>query len=367
MNSPRAKERRRRKSSADERSHPSLPPEARGNVTIENVYPEVDCGRYPVKREVGQDFEVWADVFNSGHDSVAVEILHRGEGAVEWNRVPANYFDNDRWFGHFALDAIGRHQYTVEAWTDRYSTLLSGLERWLRAGEDPSPDLEDMRRLIDDARKNAGTKDAPRISRFLAMIGETGNASEFLSMASDRELKDLVARNAPKSDRVRYRTLEVVVDRREASLASWYEMFHRSQGKVEGRSGTFKDCETRLPEIKRLGFNVVYLPPIHPVGRTNRRGRGNLGPAKAGEPGSPWAVGSEEGGHTSVNRELGTMEDFERFVSKAKEMGMEVALDLSFQCSPDHPYVKVHPEWYHHRSDGSIRYAENPPKRYYDI
>ncbi|MDA4118636.1 MAG: alpha-1,4-glucan--maltose-1-phosphate maltosyltransferase [Thaumarchaeota archaeon] len=335
-------------------------------MTIENVFPELDCGRFPVKRSVGDTFEVWADIFRYGKDEIRASLKHRKAGSDAWKEVPMSYYDNDRWVGRFVLEEVGIHEYTIQAWTDAFATALHALEKWAEAGEDVSVDIRGLHRLVEESMQKAVGPERLELSQLLeAMRG--ANEERALGLAKAPRLAQLLEAYSPPREQTSHRTLRVVVGRGEARFAAWYEMFHRSQGTVPERGATFKDCERRLPEIRSMGFDVVYLPPIHPIGRTNRRGKNNSANAREGDPGSPWAIGSEEGGHTTLNPELGTMGDFQHFLEAAKGMGMEVAIDLALQCSPDHPYVKEHPEWFFHRSDGTIRYAENPPKKYFDI
>jgi starch synthase (maltosyl-transferring) len=336
-----------------------------GSIAIEDVYPEVDGGLFPAKRVVGDTMEVWADIFKLGHDVIRARLKFQ-EGSSDWQAVPMEYFDNDRWVGRFRLESPGTYRYTIEAWTDRFGGVLQGLGKWLSADEDVTADLETLRDLVLRAAAKADETDRAVLDGLAAGL-PSQTPREALDALGKPKVIDLMTSHGEREDLVRYRTLGVVVDPKVAANAAWYEMFHRSQGKVPGRSATFGDCEKRLSEIHRMGFDVIYLPPIHPIGETNRRGPNNAPTAGPGDPGSPWAIGSERGGHTSVNPDLGTIDDFVHFVGAARALDMDVALDLAFQCSPDHPYVKEHPEWFYHRSDGTIRYAENPPKKYQDI
>jgi starch synthase (maltosyl-transferring) len=336
-----------------------------GSIAIEDVYPEVDGGLFPAKRVVGDTMEISADIFKLGHDIIRARLRFQ-EGSSNWQAVPMTYFDNDRWVGRFSLASPGMYRYTIEAWTDRFGGVLQGLEKWLSAEEDVTADLEALRDLVERAAENAVDEDRAVLESVAAVLRKQ-NPQEALDALNQPKVIDLMTNYGEREDLVTYRTLGVFVDPIIAGYAAWYEMFHRSQGAEPGRSATFSDCEKRLPEIQGMGFDVIYLPPIHPIGRTNRRGPNNSPDAGPGDPGSPWAIGSEEGGHMSVHPDLGTVDDFVHFIRAAKALGMDVALDLAFQCSPDHPYVREHPEWFYHRSDGTIRYAENPPKRYQDI
>ncbi|MGA8382981.1 MAG: maltotransferase domain-containing protein [Stellaceae bacterium] len=343
--------------------HPLWRPEAR--IEIEEVYPQLDGGRYPVKRIEGELFEVWADLFRDGHDRLRGVVKYRHEDGA-WRETPLNFFDNDRWVARFRLDRVGLWQYTIEAWTDRFSSWREEVEKKLDAGQDVALEIDEGQAIVEAALVGAGA-DAAAIRQALRGLErpDTGGRAELLLSP---QLQGAMERAAPREGVVRYpRALEVVVDRQAARFAAWYEMFPRSQGREPGRSATFDDCIARLPEIAALGFDTVYLVPIHPIGLINRKGRDNSTRAQPGDPGSPYAIGSLEGGHRAVEPELGTLADFRRFVRAAAAEGIEVALDFAVQCAPDHPWVREHPQWFRFRPDGSIKYAENPPKKYEDI
>jgi starch synthase (maltosyl-transferring) len=336
-------------------------------IIIEDVWPEIDCGRFPPKRVVGDEAEVWADIYRDGHDKLRAEVLYKVAGESEWRRAPMRFFENDRWVGRFTVEENARWLYTIEAWTDHWESWRDEVSKKRQAGQDISLELAEGRAQIEQALKRATGDEAARLARVLRDY-EAGNAEQRAGLLLSRLVQQIVERCPDRSDAVRYRReLELVVDRPAARFAAWYEMFPRSQGTVEGRSATFDDAIRRLPEIRELGFDVVYLVPIHPIGRTNRKGRDNSVMAQPGEPGSPYAIGGEEGGHRAVDPELGTLDDFKRFVAAAEKLGMEVALDYAVQASPDHPWLKEHPAWFTYRPDGSIKYAENPPKKYQDI
>ena len=333
-------------------------------VIIENVYPELDCGRYSVKREVGDRFEVWADIFKEGHDFLAAVLRYREKGAGGWSEAPMRLYENDRWTGGFDLRKNTRYEYTIEAWMDEFETWWVEVGKKVGAGQNVELELIEGRRIVEGAYSRSQDK---RLGQTLAGFDAAGYESRLALLRSD-EVRDLIREHPDRSTSTVYRkTLEIVVDRERARYGAWYEMFPRSQGTEAGRSATFEEAEQRLPEIAGMGFDVVYLTPIHPIGETHRKGRNNALKAGPDDPGSPYAIGSEEGGHKAVHPGLGTLEDFRRFVSATREHGMEVALDFAIQCSPDHPYIKEHPEWFRFRPDGSIKYAENPPKKYQDI
>ncbi|HSE06579.1 MAG TPA: alpha-1,4-glucan--maltose-1-phosphate maltosyltransferase [Methylomirabilota bacterium] len=338
-------------------------------ITIEGVRPAVDDGRHPVKRVVGDALTVTADIFKEGHDVLAASIRFRAVEDAEWRETPLRLVDNDGWTGSFRLEANTRYRYTVEAWTDAFASWVEEMRRRLAGGQtDLASEMLEGAAMVRAARECAADADSAALGRALERLQERPSRDAQLDVLLDSELRHLMARAQPRPDLTRHdRELEVVVDRPEAAFAAWYELFPRSQGRVPGRHGTFDDVIARLPEIRRMGFDVVYLPPIHPIGRTARKGPDNALVAAPGDPGSPWAIGGPEGGHTAVHPELGTVDDFRRLVKAARGAGLEIALDFAIQCSPDHPWVREHPEWFHHRPDGSIKYAENPPKKYQDI
>jgi starch synthase (maltosyl-transferring) len=342
----------------------------RERVLIERVSPQLDGGRFPVKRVVGDALVVGADVIKDGHDQMGARVCYRAPGADAWQHAPMTYdFDTDRWSGEFVLNRLGRWTFTVEAWADPFATWVGDLEKRLAADVDVASELLEGVRLIDQAMRRARPADRPVLTRALTLLRDANVAPE--ERARGALAPALAAAMAEAIDHqhdVRAEPeLTVVVDPPDARFAAWYEMFPRSQTTVAGRHGTFADAERSLARIAELGFDTVYLPPIHPIGHTHRKGRDNTLTAGPDDPGSPWAIGSAEGGHTAVHPQLGTIADFERFVRSARALGIEVALDYALQCSPDHPWAREHPNWFFVRPDGTIRYAENPPKKYQDI
>jgi starch synthase (maltosyl-transferring) len=343
-------------------------PEFSSRVVIENVQPEVDGGRFPVKRVVGEEVSVTADVLAEGHDLLAGRLLHRAAGEVRWTETPLTELGNDRFLGRFRVMQLGRHEFTIEAWVDRFATWRRDLRKKADAGQDVESDLKEGAQLIREGSGRSRGKDASWLKAKADVIDGTGELSIRVKSALEEELAHILERYPDRERARRFsRTLSVVVERERARFGAWYEMFPRSAGEDPRRSATFKEAEERLPEIAAAGFDVLYLPPIHPIGRTHRKGPNNTLAAADDDPGSPWAIGSEEGGHKAVEPGLGTLADFDRFLAAANKVGLEIALDLAFQCSPDHPYVREHPEWFRHRPDGTIKYAENPPKMYQDI
>jgi starch synthase (maltosyl-transferring) len=329
---------------------------------IENVFPSVDCGRFPVKRIVGETVEVWADIYRDGHDVITADLIWRREPDTDWQRTPMFHDGNDRWVGAFQPAAAGLYVYAIEAWTDEFATWRHGYEQKRKAGVATDLDAMEGAALLPHAL-DGGQEATVTIAGHCQKYLEFGEADLLLK----DELKKAMAEGQPRPDLTRSPLLKLRVERAEARCSAWYEMVPRSQGRVEGQHGTWKDCIARIPDIKAMGFDVVYLTPIHPIGRTNRKGRNNSLKAGPDDPGSFYAIGSEQGGHDAVHPELGTLEEFRAFVKACTAAQMEVALDFAVQCSPDHPWLKQHPEWFKRRPDGSMKYAENPPKKYEDI
>jgi starch synthase (maltosyl-transferring) len=337
-------------------------------AVIEGVQPEIDGGRYAIKRVVGEQVVVEADIFADGHDLLGCVVLYKREGENRWQEAPMEALVNDRWRGVFTVEEMGRYLYTVRAWVDHFKSWHRDLKKRLDAGQDVAVDLLIGANVLDAAGKRAKGDDAKRIKAAAQSLRDDSTPqAERLPVALDDDLFALVVRYPDTSNATTYdRRLCVTVDRERARFSTWYELFPRSFG-PDGQHGTFKDVEGVLPHIASMGFDVVYFPPIHPIGHAFRKGKNNATTAQPGDVGSPWAIGSEEGGHKAIHPDLGTLDEFRSLVQKARDYGMEIALDIAFQCSPDHPYVKEHPEWFRHRPDGTIQYAENPPKKYQDI
>jgi starch synthase (maltosyl-transferring) len=341
-------------------------------VQVQAVSPVVDCGRYAVKRIVGDALTVGADVFREGHDKTAAVVRFRGPGDTDWAEVPLRLDSNDRWYGTFEVDRVGAWRYQVVAWTDHYATWLDGLQKKYRAGRTGlAVELEDGALLLERRKAPARARTDFEATAALLRSDDCDLASK-VEAAGDPVLLALLERHPERLDATFGQELPLWVDREAAQFSAWYEFFPRSEGAVvEGprapRSGTLKDAAKRLSAVAEMGFDVVYLPPVHPIGQTNRKGRNNALVAEPGDPGVPWAIGSEDGGHTAVHPDLGTIEDFDDLIEEAARLGLEIALDFAIQTSPDHPWATEHPDWFRHRSDGSIAYAENPPKEYQDI
>ena len=360
-----------------------FPETGKQRVIVERLSPEIDSGRFPIKRTVGEHVAVSADLFADGHDLVAGVLRYRGlpaaapssggepHGAADdgWREVPLRPIENDRWGAQFRVEALGKAEYTVEAWIDYFGTWLKGLVAKAEAGQDVASELLEGAELVQHAASRPG--DPGENLRLLEIADKLrGSLPQRARVAAARqaELKTLMDTRPDRSRSTTYeRVLTVTVDAERARYGAWYEMFPRSITPDPTRSGTFREAESRLQDIASMGFDVLYLPPVHPIGTTHRKGRNNTLQAEPGDPGSPWAIGGPEGGHTAIEPGLGTIDDFDRFVRVANRLGLELALDIAFQASPDHPWVRQHPEWFRHRPDGTIKYAENPPKKYQDI
>ncbi len=382
---------------------PSPPDDRPSRVIIETVEPEVDAGRFPVKRTVGEAVRVRADIFADGHDRLASVVRYRiaeapletgalGED-LDWHEAPMQPIGNDRWEGVFRVQALGCYEYTLQAWVDRFGSWRDAVTRKFAAAQSVEAELLEGAELVRDTARHVGHP-GPADGGVLVQASP-GSGLPPLEQNGDLQrwlfgLADLLASPMAEADRMaialsprlsaamlRYadrrggttydRVLPVQVERERARFGAWYEMFPRSAGMDPTRGATLDEAARRLPAIAALGFDVVYLPPIHPIGRSFRKGRNNALAASAMDPGSPWAIGAPEGGHTAVDPNLGGLPAFDRFVSTARRLGLEIAIDLALQASPDHPYVTTHGEWFRHRPDGSIKYAENPPKKYQDI
>jgi starch synthase (maltosyl-transferring) len=339
-------------------------------VAIERITPSADGGRFAVKRTVGERVVVQADVFSDGHDLVTAAVLWRACGERQWQSAPMRHLGNDRWSGEFTPDRLGRHEFTVEAWRDEFATARMDLEKRRVAGKLTALDVDEVCLLVSDT---AAANEHASLRALAARLSATDDLQQRAALLLEPDTAVAMSQVGPRPFLTRCATVyPLEAERLGAGYSSWYELFPRSQsasGYAEDpqRHGTFDDVITRLPAIRDMGFDVLYMPPIHPIGRINRKGRNNSTTSEPGEPGSPYAIGAEEGGHDAIHPELGTLEDFRRLVAAAANHGLELALDFAIQCSPDHPWLREHPDWFAWRADGSIRYAENPPKKYEDI
>jgi len=349
-----------------------MPPDGRRRAIIESITPQIDGGRFAAKRFVGDTVVVGADAFTDGHDVVVVRLRHRPPGETDWIELPMEELGNDQWRASFRVDALGRHAYTVAAWTDAWATWRRDLRKRLDAGQDVSVDLLIGAALVDGATsraRDAGEKgDAKALANWAAVVRGDQPPAERGSRALDEVLDRLMMAHADRAHQTIHEpALELIVEPELARFSTWYELFPRSASPDSKRHGTFKDVIKRLPYIADLGFDVLYLPPIHPIGTTFRKGPNNVTASGPDDPGVPWAIGSPDGGHDAIHPELGTLKDFRALVTAAEKHGISVALDIAFQASPDHPWVSEHPTWFRQRPDGTVQYAENPPKKYQDI
>jgi len=364
---------------SQEATKDGLPPALPARVTVDRVWPEIDAGRYPAKRVVGDEVAVVARIVSDGHDRLAAVLRYRrrgdggrravgaGGGGEDWHELPMTLGLDDRFEASFPIGELGTYEYTVEAWIDAFASWREGLAKKVDARLDVGSELLEGAALIDAAGRRADGADADWLRGRAAEL-RTGAPAQRTAAALDPALAERMRRHPDRSRAASYeRVLSVRAERARARCGAWYEMFPRSCAAEPGRHGTLRDCAARLEHVAAMGFDVVYLPPIHPIGTTHRKGCNNAPAAEPGDPGSPWAIGGAAGGHTAIHPELGTVDDFDALVRRAHELGLEIALDLALQCSPDHPYVREHPEWFRRRPDGTIQYAENPPKKYQDI
>ncbi len=360
-------------------------------IVIEKVTPQIDCGKYPVKAIIDDCIEVAADIWKDGHEKLKAAVLWRKRNEWEycnsstpaeppperwpkklkkWNEafMFSQFEYNDRWYASFSVEEIGQYAFTVIAWTDVFGSWADELQKKFQAGQSVDAELWEGMILLEKTMNRAGGIEKQELSEWLQKLRKAETEEARTRLALSTELASIMQKADPRWDLQAYGwELPIWVDRRKARFGTWYEMFPRSSGTEPSRSASFRDAEKRLPEIAQMGFDVLYLPPIHPIGRTHRKGPNNQERGIPTDPGSPWAVGSWEGGHTAIHPELGTLEDFDHFLFTARKHGMEIALDFAIQCSPDHPWVHEHPQWFLKRPDGSIKYAENPPKKYQDI
>jgi len=343
-----------------------VPADGRVRAVIDAVRPEVDGGRYPIKRVEGDEVRVEADCFADGHDVLRVMLRWRAEAEADWHEAEMQPEGNDLWSGSFPAGRPGRYLYGVVAWVDAFLSWSREFERRQDA-DDIAIAAQVGAAIIEQLSARAQAKERRRLGNWASLLRSESDTAALQALGLNAELAAMAAKYPDRSLSICSCDLPLVVDRARARFGSWYEMFPRSASPDPDRHGTFRDVEARLDYVAGLGFDVLYLPPIHPIGREKRKGRNNAVTAQTGDIGSPWAIGAAEGGHTAIHPQLGTAEDFRRLVRGANQRGMEVALDIAFQCAPDHPWVKAHPDWFRRRPDGSVQYAENPPKKYQDI
>ena len=336
--------------------------EGKKRVIIENVQPVVDSGRYAARRAVGERVDVSASIFADGHDHLRARVLYKKEGTGTWSEVGMKPSWNDEWWAAFYVTEKGNYRFKVEAWVDHFDTWFDGFRKKAEAKVDVKTELMEgvnfLRRFVESDVS---------LKSLITTLDNRSNYEAAVGTIMSPAFADIVHHHSLVENQTATEEYVVKVEYGKVLFSTWYELFPRSASTQKGHRGTFKDVIKLLPRVAAMGFDVLYLPPIHPIGKLNRKGKNNNVRAAEGEPGSPWAIGSDEGGHKAVHPELGTLDGYRELISKAKEFGIDIALDIAFQCAPDHPYVKEHPDWFRQRPDGTIQYAENPPKKYQDI
>jgi starch synthase (maltosyl-transferring) len=337
-------------------------------VVISGISPQIEGGKYPAKRVIGESLTVTADIFGDGHDEVAASVLVKHQRDELWRELPMNYILNDRWEVTIPLDQIGFHQYQVIGWIDHYTTWKKGLVKKYDANQDVTVELQIGTQLFNEALSLADSADKTKLKKWIALFKKPENTETKINLAVSDEVGEVMGRIKAKDLVTTFPEIFTIeVERKKAGFSAWYEIFPRSAAVESGKHGTLNEVKRLLPRIAGMGFDILYFPPIHPIGEEKRKGKNNSLTPSADDPGSPWAIGNVTGGHKSIHPELGTLEDFESLVAEAEKFNLEVAMDIAFQCAPDHPYVKEHPQWFKWRPDGTVQYAENPPKRYEDI
>lgn len=337
-------------------------------VIIENVQPLIENGRHPAKSTIGETVTITADMFADGHDYLRAHMMLREPGSKKEKELDMDLLPNDEWERTIVTGKKGIYKFTIEGWVDHLLTWHNGFIKKAQAGQHLELEIMEGVNLLKEVSQKKPKADKEKIKPFIELLSDKKNYNSSVQMVLAHNFKELVRKYPLKKHVTRYhKELEIECEFEKANFSSWYEFFPRSASPDPSRAGSFKDCEALLPRVAAMGFDVLYFPPIHPVGEENRKGKNNSVTAEEGEPGSPWAIGNKHGGHKSINPELGSLQDFKSLIDKARKKGIEIAMDIAFQCAPDHPYVKEHPEWFKWRPDGSVQYAENPPKKYQDI
>jgi starch synthase (maltosyl-transferring) len=336
-------------------------------AVIENIYPVVEGGRFPVKRVPGERIDVKADIYADGHDIISAQLLYRKKESEEWHSNDMELLENDEWKGHFYAGAEGMYEFAIKAWVDHDLTWLHGFEKKAEAGERLDVELMIGLRYLKEIESMVSDDDRHMVDNAIRLFSDASFYKEAVELATGAVFAHLLEHYMLIHNATLSLAYDLVVERKKAAFSAWYEFFPRSSSPEAGKHGTFRDCERIIPRLAELGYDTLYFPPIHPIGVSHRKGKNNSTTAQPGEPGSPWAIGAADGGHKALHAELGTMDDFVHLVNHAKAHGIEIALDLAYQCAPDHPYVKEHPQWFKWRPDGTVQYAENPPKKYQDV
>jgi len=335
---------------------------------IENVKPNIGNGNYQIKRTVGEQINVSAYIYGDGHDEINARIIYKGAKQKKWNSAPLRHIINDEWKGTFALEQEGNFMFTIEAWVDHPLDWLIGIRKKIAADIKVNVEIKIGVELLNKITKIASPKAKTVIKELVKTLGNDKKYDEAIHAIKQQAIEEIIVENKLIEHSTIYEVEQpILVESKKALFSSWYEFFPRSASQDIHKNGTFKDCEKVLPFVANLGFDVLYFPPIHPIGINFRKGKNNSTTANVGEPGSPWAIGSADGGHKSINKELGTLADFKKLVAKAKSLNIDIAMDIAFQASQDHPYVKENPQWFKWRPDGTVQYAENPPKKYQDV
>ncbi len=339
----------------------------KARVIISNVSPQIEEGTFPAKSVIDESVIIAADIFSDGHDVLYAEVLIKHDKDRRWQAARMEHLGNDKWEVAVPMEKTGFYKFKLQAWIDHFTTWQLGLQKKHAAGQDIALELKIGAELVEKAMGKAASKDKAQLKKLAAVL-KSEDVNNALEIAMSHELASLMHNNADTSNATLYpKVLTIEAERKKAGFSSWYEFFPRSAAVTPGKHGTFKDAEKLLPRVAEMGFDVLYFPPIHPIGESKRKGRNNALEAGPDDPGSPWAIGSKHGGHKAIHPELGSLKDFKSLVKAADSQGIEIALDIAYQCAPDHPYVKEHPQWFKWRPDGSVQYAENPPKKYEDI
>jgi starch synthase (maltosyl-transferring) len=337
-------------------------------VIITNVLPSVDNGAFPAKAIVNKQLEISADIFADGHDHIAAAIQIKHTSEKQWNELPLKFCENDRWLATYVPSILGTYQFRILAWIDHFSTWQADIHKKYLAGQDISVDLKAGVKIVQEAIGRSTGKNKEALILWADDLDNASNIEDSYALSQSYIISPILNKCRDKSKVTTHpQTFEITIDPPKAGFSAWYELFPRSASAEPGKHGTFNDVINLLPRISKMGFDVLYLPPIHPIGFKHRKGRNNSLTATENDPGSPWAIGNKTGGHKAINAELGTLKDFKKLVSEARKLDIDIAMDIAFQCSPDHPYVKQHPEWFKWRADGTVQFAENPPKKYEDI
>ncbi|MGX5691440.1 alpha-1,4-glucan--maltose-1-phosphate maltosyltransferase [Arcticibacter tournemirensis] len=340
----------------------------RKRVVISNVSPQIEGGQYPAKAVENETITVSADVFSDGHDEIDARVLFKHQDEQEWSSASMAFTVNDCWVAVLKLETKGFYQFKVQGWVDHFTTWQKGLQKKYEAGQDVNVELQIGAGLIRQAAEYAADPDKIELLNYHAGLQTQGDTASAVLTALSGELSAVMRRYRDEDLVSTYpQTMLIEVERKKAAFSTWYELFPRSAAPEPGKHGTFNDVKKLLPRVAKMGFDVLYFPPIHPIGEKNRKGKNNTLTPGSEDPGSPWAIGNRVGGHKAIHPQLGTLNDFKSLVNEARKLNIEVAMDIAYQCAPDHPYVKEHPQWFRWRPDGSVQYAENPPKKYEDI